>query len=81
MLRLKDELLKMEFPYVEDGEGQDFGEATWENTVGMIIEHAGQGYTLRRRNQLKVGLNENAAGALVRCPFVRTSSPSRLDKQ
>ncbi|CAN0441282.1 unnamed protein product, partial [Ectocarpus sp. 12 AP-2014] len=54
MLRLKDELLKMEFPYVEDGEGQDFGEATWENTVGMIIEHAGQGYTLRRRNKLKL---------------------------
>eukprot|EP00904_Undaria_pinnatifida_P012885 jgi/Undpi1/8727/HiC_scaffold_25.g11191.m1 len=55
MSQLRAELLKMSFPRLEDEAEQDFGEATWENAVDMVIAYVGHGYDLKRRNKVKLG--------------------------
>lgn len=77
MSRLKQELMELKFPNLEDTSEQAFGEATWENALDMVRALIGHGYTLARRNKVKVGFKKLKTAAwcwfgAALSPFVRT---------
>ena len=76
MSKLGAELLKMSFPHLEDEAEQDFGEATWDNAVDVVIAYVGHGYDLKRRNKVKVGL-ETLRTTAACGPCVRTDPAAR----
>lgn len=57
MLRMEEELLKLELPHIDDGAEEESGEATWRNACELVKGVVGyDGYRLQRRNKMKVGL-------------------------
>ncbi|CAM9293693.1 unnamed protein product, partial [Ectocarpus sp. 6 AP-2014] len=55
MLRMKEELLNLELPRIDDGAEEESGEATWRNACEMVKGVVGyDGYRLQRRNKLKL---------------------------
>lgn len=58
--RLEVALQELEFPYLEDSEGEAFGEATWSNAIAMVKGLVGQDFTLVRRNHNRVRLDNSA---------------------
>ena len=56
MSLLEEKVKGLEFPLVEDADGEEYGEGTWSNAVVMVKALAGDGFTLIRRNRNRVRL-------------------------
>ena len=56
MSQLEEKVKELEFPLVEDADGEEYGEGTWSNAVAMVKALAGDGFTLIRRNKNRVRL-------------------------
>ena len=56
MSQLEEKIKELEFPLLEDVDGEEYGEGTSSNAVPMVKALAGDGFTPIRRNKNRVML-------------------------